>query len=340
MSIPQNIEEKLNKELYLKENHPIGILKNKIFDFFDKLGYSAFDDLLPYVSVKENFDDLLIPKDHPSRSIKDTFYIDKNTVLRTHTTAHQAALMKENNKFIVVGDVFRNDTIDKTHYPIFHQIEGVEAFTDVPKEEAIIKLIERLSSLIEYLFPGIKYRINDDYFPFTNPSFEFEIFWNNEWLEVLGCGIIHEDIIKKYPQYSSAFAFGLGLERLAMILFDIPDIRYFWEEDERFLSQFSADKTDIKFKPYSNHPSCYKDISLWLNENSTDVSLINIIKEYGTDLLESTKEIDRYQKGDRISKTFRCTYRSLDRTLLNSEIDKIDSDIRLKLIEKLEVEIR
>lgn len=339
-NIPQHIQDKISKKLHNIKNHPIEILKTKVFNYFKTdIGYYMYDTLSPFVKIEDNFDNLLIPENHPSRSPKDTFYFDEKFVLRTHTSAHQIQLMKVSDKFLVAGDVYRNDTIDKTHYPIFHQIEGVELFQDKTREEAEIILKEKLSKLIEYLFPNIEYRINSDYFPFTEPSFEFEILWNNQWLEVLGCGVIHENIMKNKVGYSSGIAFGLGIERLAMILFDIPDIRYFWEEDERFLKQFESGEI-IKFQPYSKFPVCYKDLSMWINNIYSISKVEEIAKEIAGDLFNEIKIIDTFQKNNRESITLRFFYQSFERNLTNDEINQIHFKIVERIRQNLKVEIR
>jgi phenylalanyl-tRNA synthetase alpha chain len=122
-----------------------------------------------------------------------------------------------------------------------------------------------LSGLAQHLFGDVPMRWNDEYFPFTEPSFELEVFFQGKWMEVLGCGVIHADVManSNRPQ-DFGWAFGLGLERLAMILFDIPDIRLFWTQDERFLSQFDETNPQNRFIPYSKFPPCYKDVSFWL----------------------------------------------------------------------------
>jgi phenylalanyl-tRNA synthetase alpha chain len=123
-----------------------------------------------------------------------------------------------------------------------------------------------LTGLARHLFGDVEMRWREDYFPFTEPSFELEIHFNGDWMEVLGCGVIHNDVICNgglEVEKCCGWAFGLGLERLAMVLFQIPDIRLFWTQDERFLSQFQAGKIN-KFQVYSKYPLCYKDVSFWL----------------------------------------------------------------------------
>ncbi|HEY4785802.1 MAG TPA: hypothetical protein VIH57_07125, partial [Bacteroidales bacterium] len=199
--------------------------------------YACFDDLSEEVSIKENFDDLLIPAEHPARSANDTYYLDDNTVLRTHTSAHQTQLLKQGKtKFLVTGDVYRKDTIDKNHYPVFHQMEGVKI---LPSEsDALHDLLNTLEGLVHYLFPEQEYRFLDDYFPFTNPSVQAEVRQGEEWIEILGGGVIQSQILRNCNITGTGWAFGLGIDRLLMNKCRIPDIRYLWSMDARFINQF------------------------------------------------------------------------------------------------------
>ena len=209
-------------------------------------------------------------------------------MLRAHTSAHQEELIKMgHDNFLVVGDVYRRDEIDSTHYPVFHQIEGVRLVDEkylnelsenldvravkgfeqgernshkqkTHTKEAVKLLEESLKSCLlgltkELFGPNIQYKWVDCYFPFTHPSWELEIQYQGKWLEVLGCGIIEQEILcNAGVQNKLGFAFGLGLERLAMILYQIPDIRLFWSTDSGFLSQFVTDDINSKIL-YSRH---------------------------------------------------------------------------------------
>lgn len=332
-NITENIASKVGLGLYNISNHPLGITKNLIYSYFE--GFSVFEDLAPQVSVKENFDALLIPEDHPSRRRSDTYYIDDHTVLRTHTSAHQSELLKSGlEKFLVCGDVYRRDEINKTHYPVFHQVEGVK-LCDSPVEE----LKSDLSAICAKIFPNSWYRFVDSYFPFTIPSFELEVMYNGDWLELLGCGQIHPTILSNCGITKSGYAFGIGLERLAMILFEIPDIRYFWSDDERFTSQFSADRLD-KFIPYSKFPVCYKDIAFWVRDGYNHNDFYSLVRETGADLVEDVVLLDTYLRGDKTSHCYRTNYRSMDRSLTNEEIDLLQNKVRNAASKILKVELR
>jgi phenylalanyl-tRNA synthetase alpha chain len=363
--IPVNIKEKIGKNLHLQEGHPLNLIKQKIEGYFantfDSSGFDCFrffDSFDPCVSTKANFDDLLIPEGHPSRAPTDTFYPNPGTVLRTHTSAHQTQLLKEGKRyFLVTGDVYRKDTVDATHYPVFHQVEGVWVPPDDfwPKTQtwqqcdtnlaAQKHLQSTLEGLAHHLFGDIECRWSDDYFPFTDPSWELEILFNGEWLEVLGCGLIQNQILTNCGMgKATGWAFGLGLERLAMILYKISDIRLFWSEDARFLDQFKdkSPEDEITFVSYSKYPPVYKDISFWTHPGPYHQNdLHQIIREVAGDLVEEVKLIDEFThpKHGKTNHTYRITYRSMDRSLTNEEINALQEQVRTK-VEQLPVELR
>lgn len=207
-----------------------------------------------------------------------------------------------------------------------------------------------LTGLAKYLFGDVEIRWREDYFPFTEPSFELDVFFNGDWMEVLGCGVIHNDVMNNAGKGDQVgWAFGMGLERLAMVLFDIPDIRLFWSKDERFISQFK-DGSITKFQPYSKFPLCYKDVSFWLpkveeGSGETEVhvnDIYEVIRNIGGDLIEKVELFDEYtnHKTGKKSQAYRVIYRSMDRSLTNEEVDVIQDKIRRALEEKLRVTLR
>lgn len=351
-NVSKNIEEKIGRNLHLLPNHPLHLIKRRIEAYFASLDdrpddlhapYAFKDDLSPIVSVESNFDDLLVPSDHVSRASSDTFYVNEQTVLRTHTSAHQSELIRSGHRaFLCTGDVYRRDTVDATHYPIFHQMEGVRVFSGkeidcddraVAVEKTAADLKRRLEGLVSCLFGDVDVRWVDAYFPFTDPSFEMEIYFQDEWLEVLGCGVIEQDILRHSGRGDEiGWAFGLGLERLAMVLYDIPDIRLFWSQDERFLSQFSAesDAAGTRFVPFSKFPPCLKDISFWVAPAFHENDLHDAARTVAGDLVENVNLIDefRHPKTDRLSQCYRVTYRSMERNLTNEEIDALQTRLR------------
>lgn len=236
-------------------------------------------------------------------------------------------------------------------------MEGVRVFTDPmetfgTKDVGEVKiLVERdlknvLENLAKHIFGDVEMRWNDDYFPFTDPSFELEVFYNNEWLEVLGSGVILDGVLKnahRDPTQQIGWAFGLGLERWAMKLFEIDDIRLFWSTDSRFMNQFRAGEI-TKFKSYSKFPVCYKDIAFWLNDNEkfNENEFFSLVRAVSGDLAETVELIDEFvhPKTQRKSLCFRINYRHMDRSLTNEEIDKYQFELRDLVANKLSCELR
>lgn len=333
MNTPSSILAAVTSQLHLQPNHPLKITRKLIESRFP--GYKTHNDLFPVVTTSQNFDSLGFPPDHVGRSRTDTYYLNKETVLRTHTSAHQADVFRANKSegYLISADVYRRDAIDRSHYPVFHQMEGArtwnrqqvrekgktlaQAIWDdvarIPKHdiaiedpnppfhpkrnplqashspdevEAIAAHLKRsLEDMVVTIFNSAKMAANvgepntdneplrvrwvEAYFPFTSPSWELEVFWQGDWLEVLGSGIVSQPILDnaQVPE-RIGWAFGLGLERIAMLLYSIPDIRLFWSKDPRFLSQFSEQQPIRRFVPFSKYPACFKDVSFWLRSNS------------------------------------------------------------------------
>lgn len=362
-NIPNSVITKLNRNLYKIKSHPLEIIKNKIFNYFmsKRNDFVICEDLEKVVSIQDNFDNLLIPQTHVSRTKSDTYYLNKTHVLRTHTTAHQTQLFKQNIcSFLVCGDVYRRDEVDSCHYNIFHQLEGAilwEKNVSINLEEELCGL---MSGLCEHLFPGCEYRIKSDYFPFTNPSWEIEVNFNSKWLEILGCGVIQPEILANSNQNDKkGIAWGLGLERLAMVLFDIPDIRYFWmEDDEKFLSQFKSGEI-IKFTKFSPLEPISKDISLFVKsediESKTDTDtnvttrnwtrlnqFYEILRELSMDWVGEIKLIDSYYNKKNPSNVFsqsycfRLIYSPKDYKITNpGEFEKVVNKIQTDLVNEL-----
>eukprot|EP00357_Protocruzia_adherens_P022061 CAMPEP_0115014852 /NCGR_PEP_ID=MMETSP0216-20121206/26358_1 /TAXON_ID=223996 /ORGANISM="Protocruzia adherens, Strain Boccale" /LENGTH=400 /DNA_ID=CAMNT_0002384737 /DNA_START=29 /DNA_END=1231 /DNA_ORIENTATION=+ len=350
-NVPSHIWQLNQRKLYKNPDHPIGILWNLVTNYFkqDKqLGilpsrsYVHRDDFNPIVSTKQCFDDLLIPKDHVSRQLSDNYYISEDTLLRPHTSAHQTEMMRAGHEaFLVLGDVYRRDAIDKTHFPAFHQIEGVkivnlEELGTTDPQKALEIVNEDLKAVLEglstELFGETKQRWVDAYFPFTDPSLELEIFFEEDWLEVLGSGVIEPEVIRNGgmdPEKVVGWAFGLGLERLSMRLFNIPDIRLFWSQDARFLKQFKAGQI-TQFESYSKYPPCFKDVSFWLPSDFSENDFFEVLRNHGGDLIEEADCIDAFThpKTNKSSKCFRICYRHMDRSVTHDEINTIQDKIR------------
>ncbi|EED91239.1 phenylalanine tRNA synthtetase-like protein, partial [Thalassiosira pseudonana CCMP1335] len=346
-NITPHIASLVGRDLHLRPSHPIGIVRSKIQEYFASLKddnntiYKIFDAEDPIVTSQQCFDDLLIPPNHPGRAPSDTYYVTESTLLRTHTSAHQSQHLRSGvDAFLCCGDVYRRDEIDATHYPAFHQMEGgAEGLT---REEWLkstecqmveLDLKSTLEGLMDHLFGPTQKRWNEDYFPFTEPSFELEINHNDEWMEVLGCGVIHEQVLELSNRSDRrGWAFGLGLERLAMILFKIPDIRLFWTDDERFHSQFKEGKI-AEFRSYSKYPPVFKDIAFWTKSTSDEFvenDFFDLVRSTAGDLVERIELIDHFThpKTGRSSRCYRISYRSMDRSLTNEEIDELQFKLR------------
>ncbi|HIW57008.1 MAG TPA: phenylalanine--tRNA ligase subunit alpha [Firmicutes bacterium] len=239
------------KPVYGKK-HPLTTVLDDLKDIFIGMGFSIAEG--PEVELDYyNFEALNIPKDHPARDTQDTFYIDDNIVLRTQTSPVQVRVM-ENQKppirVIAPGKVFRSDTVDATHSPVFHQIEGLV----VDKGITMADLKGTLEVFVKKLYgEDTKLRFRPHHFPFTEPSAEVDISCFNcggkgcrickgeGWIEILGCGMVHPKVLKNCdidPEIYSGFAFGIGLERVTMFRYDIDDLRLFFENDIGFLKQF------------------------------------------------------------------------------------------------------
>ncbi len=351
-NIPLSIENKLEKKLHNRKNHPIEIIKNNIYKYFESLteyNFSYFDNLSEIVSIEDNFDKLLIPKDHPARKKSDSYYVNENYVLRTHTSAHQNELLSKGfTQFIVTGDVYRKDEIDSHHYPIFHQMELLSIIDDNKDPEVELKKI--LSGLVEYLFPNCEYRYNNDYFPFTHPSYEIEVKYMNKWMEILGCGVVQPKILENNNIFNKkAIAFGLGLDRLAMIFSEIPDIRYLWSEDEKFINQYVDGKLN-KFKPFSKLQPLYKDVSFYINYDEIidnkwvlENDFFELIRDSADDLLEEVRIFDTFdnKKNNKKSHTYRLKYSPNDPKYNDpGKFNDISNDIQSQLLENIKNKLK
>ncbi|XP_034948292.1 probable phenylalanine--tRNA ligase, mitochondrial [Chelonus insularis] len=388
-NVTPQILVKVGKNLHLTPYHPLSHMRQRIVNYFykaykNKAGnpvFSVCDNLSPIVTVQQNFDSLLVPKHHSSRNKSDCYYINHDKLLRAHTTAHQAELINMGlDNFLIVGDVYRRDEIDSTHYPVFHQVDAVrlctaeEVFKKTNKSELFrlfedredesddkqaihtmeaVKMMEydmktKLAGLAKTLFgKNVKHRWVDQYFPFTHPSWELEIMYDGDWMEILGCGIIRQNILTNCGVDDKiGWAFGLGLERLAMCCYEIPDIRLFWSTDTGFLKQFRFEDpdTNVVYQPISIYPQLANDISFWYPENNNFCvnDFYDIVREVGGDYVEQIDLIDEFvhPKTERKSQCYRIVYRHMERTLTQKEVNVIHAKIAETLEKELKVEVR
>lgn len=241
-----------SKKTLRGHKHPLNIALDEIKEIFIGMGFKIAEG--PEVeSVYHNFDALNAPIDHPSRSLSDTFYITEDLLLRTQTSPIQVRTMKNSKppiKIIAPGRCFRNDEIDATHSPMFHQLEGLV----IDKDITMADLKGTLDMFAKRLFGSqTKTKFRPHYFPFTEPSGEVDVSCfkcggegcrfcgGSGWIEILGCGMVHPNVLKECgidPEVYNGFAFGMGLDRITMMKYEIDDIRILFENDVRFIKQF------------------------------------------------------------------------------------------------------
>lgn len=419
------ILDKTGRGLLHQPSHPLAILKDLIFKQFPD--FAHYDSLNPVVSTYQNFDSLGFAQGHPGRSKTDTYYINQSTLLRTHTSAHQLQLLEAgkikdtgalslakngqaspgNERFLVAADVYRRDEIDASHYPVFHQMEGVCTFSrkeiqeqlqlnkqqqttegrssdkqtvalllddtqineDNPIQAShspeeigfvinhmkktmnnmVVQILTKAAEAAGTANPEHKttefpVRWIDAFFPFTSPSWEMEVLYQGEWLEICGCGVMQQSILDKAGMTDRiGWAFGFGLERLAMLLFNVPDIRLFWSQDPRFTQQFSPGQINT-FSMFSRYPACTKDISFWLPIDSQfhENDMMDMVRETAGDLVEGVKLIDSFThpKTGKTSHCYRINYCSMDRNVTNEEINTLQEQVRTRAVSQLGVTLR
>jgi len=239
----------------LGSRHPISLVKNRIIDIFSRIGFNVSQG--PEIEDDwHNFTALNLPEYHPARDMQDTFFIqtDPDILLRTHTSSVQVRYMEQNQppiRTISPGRVYRNEAISARSHCFFHQVEGLY----IDKDVSFADLKQTLAHFTNELFGTSKIRLRPSYFPFTEPSAEVDVYWGLEtetdykmtkgtgWLEIMGCGMVDPNVLKNCgidPEVYSGFAFGMGIDRIALLLHQIPDIRLLSENDLRFLEQFKS----------------------------------------------------------------------------------------------------
>ena len=241
--------------LELGSRHPINLVKNKIIDIFKSIGFAVADG--PEIEDDwHNFTALNLPEYHPARDMQDTFFIEQNpdVLLRTHTSSVQIRYMENNEppmRILAPGRVFRNEAVSSRSHCIFHQIEGLY----IDENVSFADLKQTIQFFTTELFGKSKIRMRPSYFPFTEPSAEVDVYWglNSEtdyritkgtgWLEIMCCGMVDPAVLKNVnidPDKFSGYAFGMGIERIVMLLYQMSDIRMFFENDIRMLEQFKT----------------------------------------------------------------------------------------------------
>ncbi|OQO12975.1 hypothetical protein B0A48_02439 [Cryoendolithus antarcticus] len=441
-NVPPSILAQYGRRLHIQPNHPISITRKLIESRFP--AFQNRNELPAVVTVDQNFDSLGFTQDHPGRSRTDTYYINKDTLLRTHTSAHEVDVFRDNasDGYTISADVYRRDAVDRSHYPVFHQMEGaltwdrnassssedlaetiMSSLKKLPKHDLVVEdpnppfheernplqtkyhtpeeakavaahLKRSLEDMVVTIFAAadkalaasgqgaqgeqepLKVRWVEAFFPHTSPSWELEVWWRGDWLEVLGCGVIDQPLLNRAGVSSRVgWAFGIGLERIAMLLFGIPDIRLFWSKDQRFLSQFDESQPIRRFQPFSKYPAAPRDVAFWLPKSDGPVvvdtpasktsapsaaggqvtepmssetpsfhenDLMEVVRNAAGDAVEDVSLIDSFKhpKTGRQSLCYRVTYRSLEKTLTTEEANELHEQIRQELVLKFGVELR
>jgi phenylalanyl-tRNA synthetase alpha chain len=244
------------------------------------------------------------------------------------------------------GIVFRKDEIDRKHFPAFHQIDGLYICRKSDKILVQKDLEDVLVDVAQSVFgKDIEYKFAVDTFPFTDPSVEMNLKWGDDWMEILGSGLVHYQVLKNLgvdPEIYNGWAFGFGLERLAIASMELPDIRLLWSGDERVKKQL---RLGNKFKEVSKFPPITRDISFVVDKNFVPNNYFDLIRDLGRDLVEEVKLLDKYENAekfgpDKISYTYRIVYRSNERTLEIGEIEPIQDKIYQETKSQFKAEIR
>lgn len=309
------------------------------------------------VKADISFDLFNFPANHPARNRSDTYFLNDDYILRTHTTImwyyylqhpeiKKRIAEKKAVGSICYGKVYRKDEIDRSHMNVFHQIDGWHL---APKHEKIITIKDLKEILIEIaqsvFGKDIKYRFNQDTFPYTDPSLEMEIDVEGRWVEILGAGVVHKNVLESLGVDSEEYtgwAFGFGLERLAIISMNLPDIRLLWSEDIRIKRQL---KLGNKFKEVSKYPPIVRDISFIVEDNFIPNDYFDLVREIASDLVEEVELLDKYENtkkfgNKKISYAFRITYRSLDKTLISTEADNLHRKVEEATKKTFKAQIR
>ncbi len=365
IKIPRTEEERLRKELDRRTDAEAMRMKrylampdlsrtagSPLYEIVERVknvsGLTGFDiiEIPEIVPADISFDLFDFPADHPARSKSDTYYVDDTNILRTHDTVFwyyylnhpvikERIAAGEAMGALCYGKVFRKDEIDSRHMNIFHQVGGWYIAPESQKIEPD-DLKKILGEIVHAVFgPDMKFRINTDTFPYTDPSFEVEVNVKGtaaegpargEWLEILGSGMPKAAVLKKMGvEGYHGWAFGFGIERLAIISMALPDIRLLWSEDARIKKQLVLGQA---FKEVSKYPPVVRDISFIVAKGFVPNDYFDLVRDIAGDLVEEVALIDTYENeaklgADKMSYAYRITYRSVVRTLTNDEVNAL-----------------
>jgi phenylalanyl-tRNA synthetase alpha chain len=317
----------------------------------------GFDNIIipEIVPASINFDLFDFAPDHPARSTSDTYYADDKNILRTHDTVmwyyytqlpevKERIARREKLGVVCYGKVYRKDEIDRNHMNTFHQFGGWYMTPADTDPLTIDDLRNALAEIVRALFGAdVKFRFLDDTFPYTDPSLQIEVELNGKWIEIMGGGMTKQSVFKKFGvEGYNAWAFGFGLERLAIISMELPDIRLLWSADERVKKQLHMGTT---FVEVSKYPPVLRDISFIVPKTFAPNNYFDLVRDIAGDLVEQVELIDEYENAekfgaDKKSYAYRITYRSSDRTLTNEEVDVLHKKIEEETVEEFGAVVR
>lgn len=318
----------------------------------------GFDNVVipEIVPASVSFDLFNFPPDHPARSTSDTYYADEKNILRTHDTVmwhyylelpEVKELIRQGKPLGVIcyGKVFRKDEIDSRHMNVFHQMGGLYLAPDNAQQFVLDDLKGVLTEIVQSIFgKDVVHRFNVDTFPYTDPSLEVEVQVKDRWIEILGGGMPRKEVLKNFGLTGyNGWAFGFGLERLAIISLELPDIRLLWSHDPRVMQQL---KLGHAYKEVSKYPAVVRDISFVVDKNFAPNNYFDLIREtVGEDIIEEVKLLDTYEDkekfgADKTSYTYRVVYRSLERTLTNEEVDTLHQKLEQATVAQYRAQVR
>ncbi len=343
-------------DLSRTEGSPIAEIVKRILasPYFKTLDVIKTPEIVP---ADISFDLFDFPKDHPARSKSDTYYADDKNILRTHTTIMWYYYLREESVkkrieegkpvgAFSFGKVYRKDEIDRKHMNVFHQIDGWYLSPKSIKTITQTDLEEALGNIATAVFgPTVKYRLNKDTFPYTDPSLEMEVEINGAWVEVVGCGVVKGSVLDKLGVDSknyTGWAFGFGLERLAIISMALPDIRLLWSQDPRVKKQL---KLGQSFVEVSKYPPITRDISFIVDKSFVPNNYFDLVRDIAGDLVEQVELKDKFENEqkfgkDKVSYTYRVVYRSPDRTLKTEEVEPLQNQLYQQTKEQFNAELR
>ncbi len=354
-TIPRDEEKVLLENLYKREDTEALRIKRYV-DMADlsRTPESPLSEIVRRVTslpVLKDFDDINIPEviptsilfdlfdfaaDHPARSKSDTYYVDETNVLRTHDTVmwyyylnlpeiKERISKQETLGVMCYGKVYRKDEIDRRHMNIFHQMGGLFLQPDSMGILPIEELKKVLSDIVQSTFGAeTKYRFLEDTFPYTDPSLQIEVDINGQWVEIMGGGMPKKSVLKQFGlEGYNGWAFGFGLERLAIIGMELPDIRLLWSDDERVKKQMILGH---KYVEVSKFPPVVRDISFVVSNTFIPNDYFDLVRETAPGLVEEVQLLDKYENAekfgaDKVSYAYRITYRSTEKTLTGEEVD-------------------